>query len=408
MASGSAARQQQYDRQERQPVTQNRPAKEPKTHKKLLITNMDYTIYLVVAILTFVGIVMVFSASYLTAVTNSRFNNDPFYFLKLTSRWAVVGFISMNIMTMLPYQIIKKFAYLFFVVILILLVLVQIIGFAAGGATRGFENIPFFQTFQPQELAKAAIVFFIARQVADKPEILHNTKGFLFCCGAVLLIAGLVARGSLSAAIITAVIGFGLIFIASPHIWRFIVIGAAGGSGVVGYLWYIAHNPVMGADGAWRGERFLAWLDPFAYPLGKGLQIINSLYAIASGGLFGLGIGQSRQTPFLPLTYNDMIFAIICEELGLVGAAVVLLLFGIFIWRGMRVAVNAPDTFGSMTAAGIVLVIATQLIINVGVVTNVIPNTGVTMPFISYGGTSLLVCMTLSGILLNISRHTKE
>ncbi len=211
----------------------------------------------------------------------------------------------------------------------------------------------------------------------------------------------------MSAAIITVIIGFGMIFIASKHILRFVLGGAVGAGGLTAYLWYISQNPVD-AEGGFRGERFLAWLDPFKYYEGKGFQIVQSLYAIASGGLFGLGIGQSRQTTFLPEAHNDMVFAIICEELGLVGAAVILLLFGIFIWRGIRVAVNAPDIFGSLTAAGIVLTIATQVIINVGVVTNTIPNTGITMPFVSYGGTSLLVCMTLSGILLNISRHTRE
>jgi cell division protein FtsW len=179
-------------------------------------------------------------------------------------------------------------------------------------------------------------------------------------------------------------------------------VGAGGGGSVVGYLYWLSTRSEH-----WRGGRFSAWLDPFSDPLRYGFQIIQSLYAIASGGLFGLGIGQSRQKTFLPEAHNDIIFAIICEEIGLAGAAVILLLFGILFWRGIKIALNALDTFSAMTAIGIVLAIASQVIINVAVVTNSIPNTGVTMPFISYGGTSLLVSMSLMGVLLNISRYSK-
>ena len=146
----------------------------------------------------------------------------------------------------------------------------------------------------------------------------------------------------------------------------------------------------------------------FVHPTGDGFQTIQSLYALASGGLFGLGLGQSRQKTFIPEAYNDIIFAIICEELGIVGAALVILLFAVLIWRGIRIAMNAKDSYGMLVATGITAVIAFQSIINIGVVTNTIPNTGQPLPFISYGGTSLLFLMAMVGMLLNISRYPKD
>ena len=149
-------------------------------------------------------------------------------------------------------------------------------------------------------------------------------------------------------------------------------------------------------------------LNTWADPTGDGFQTIQSLYALASGGLFGLGLGQSRQKTFIPEAYNDIIFAIICEELGIVGAALVILLFAVLIWRGIRIAMNAKDSYGMLVATGITAVIAFQSIINIGVVTNTIPNTGQPLPFISYGGTSLLFLMAMVGMLLNISRYPKD
>ena len=158
-----------------------------------------------------------------------------------------------------------------------------------------------------------------------------------------------------------------------------------------------------------RGGRFSAWLDPFSDPSATGYQIVQSLYAVASGGIFGLGLGQSRQKlGFLPEAHNDIIFSIICEELGFFGAMIVLILFAILIWRGIKIAVNATDLFGTLVASGIVIMIASQVIINVAVVTNSIPNTGVPLPFISYGGTSVAIMMMLIGILLNISRYSRD
>jgi len=362
---------------------------------------MDYTIYLVVVLLTLIGVVMVFSASYVTASNRAVFNNDAFYFLRRNGIMAFIGFIVMNIMANINYEHIRRFAPIIYLVTLGLLIAVLFIGLASHGAQRWIP-FPIIQRFQPSEVAKAAIIFMMAFLIDKAPDRLKTWRGLIFM-GAVLgIITGLVLYSGMSQGLIVIAIGFGMIFIASPHILRFVLGGAAGVAAVVGYLWYDANF----GDG-FRGARFRAWMDPFAYADTRGYQVVQSLYAIASGGFFGSGIGQSRQATFVPESHHDIIFAIIVEELGLIGAAMILLLFGIFIWRGIKVALNAHSTFASMTAIGIVLAIAFQALINIAVVTNSIPNTGVTLPFISYGGTSLMVSMALAGVLLNISRHTK-
>jgi len=314
---------------------------------------------------------------------------------------AVVGFVVLHIAANVSYEHIKRLAPLIYLITLGLLVAVVIIGIGSRGAVRWLP-FPVINQFQPSEVAKAALIFMMAYLIDMAPTRLKTWGGLFFMSGVVLLITGLVAYSGFSSAIIVGAIGFGMIFIASPHILRFVAGGAAAVTAVVGYLWWEATFST-----GFRGGRFRAWLDPWAYPDTRGFQVIQSLYAIASGGLFGGGIGQSRQATFVPEAHHDIIFAIIVEELGFIGAAMILLLFAIFIWRGIKVALNSHSTFASMTAIGIVFAIAFQALINVAVVTNTIPNTGVTLPFISYGGTSLVVSMGLAGVLLNISRYTK-
>jgi cell division protein FtsW len=379
----------------------NAPGEE-KAAPTLIRGSMDYTIYIVVVILVLIGIIMVFSASYLTAATNPRFG-DPFFFLKRNLVWAAIGFAAMNFLAHFPYRVIQQFAPIIYAVALFLLGLVLVFGISSNGAIRWLPIPGTSQQFQPSEVAKAAVIFILAWKFHKTPKILHTWPGFIQCSFIVLVATALVGYGGMSSALITALIGFGMIFVASPHILRFVLMGLGGGGAVTGYLWWLANYSEH-----FRGGRFAAWQNPFEYPLTYGFQVIQSMYAIASGGLFGLGIGQSRQKTFLPEAYNDIIFAIICEELGLIGAATILLLFGIFIWRGLRIALNALDTFSAMTAIGIVFAIAGQVVINVAVVTNSIPNTGVTLPFISFGGTSLVICMSMAGVLLNISKYSKE
>jgi len=384
--------------------TQTRPARQQQeTEQVVNVGAMDYTIYLVVALLVLIGVVMVFSASYSTTSTwaGPPYHNDAFFYLRRNAIMAAVGFVVLHIAANVSYEHIRRLAPLIFLVAIGLSIAVVAIGVASRGATRWIP-FPVINQFQPSEVAKAALIFMMAYLIDKSPTRLKTWGGLFFMGGVVLLITGLTAYSGFSSALIVGAIGFGMIFIASPHILRFAAGGAAAVTAVVSYLWWDANF----SDG-FRGGRFRAWLDPWAYSDTRGFQVIQSLYAIASGGLFGEGIGQSRQATFVPEAHHDIIFAIIIEELGFIGAAMILLLFGIFIWRGIKVALNSHSTFASMTAIGIVFAIAFQALINVAVVTNSIPNTGVTLPFISYGGTSLVVSMGLTGVLLNISRYTK-
>ena len=360
--------------------------------------SIDYTLCFVTVVLVLIGIVVIFSASFHQAAT--RFGN-MFLFVRAQSIFAVMGFAVMYIMSKIPYRLLVRSGWPLYIVSSVMLVYVAIAGELVGGARRWID-LPFIgQRFQPSEVMKVAIIMLIAYMVFRDRRVLDTWKGFFYLSGIVGFAMSLVLLGrSLSVALIIAMIGMGMIFVASPHIMRFIVMGAAAVGTLVLYLTVLSQD--------FRGERVNAWLDPFADPRGMGYQTIQSLYAIASGGLFGLGIGQSRQKSFIPEPQHDMIFAIVAEELGFAGAALILALFGILIWRGIRIAINATDLFGSLVATGIVLMIASQTIINVAVVTNSIPNTGMPMPFISYGGTSLLVSMFLIGVLLNISRFHRD
>jgi len=385
---------------------QKQAAKEENTLTRFGIGTMDHTIFLVVVILVLFGIMMVFSASYIVTGRSPNHNFDSFYFLRRHVPFALLGFVGMNFAANFNYKFLKRFALPLYGTSLGLLLFTVLYGIVSRGARR-WIMLPFGFQFQPSEIAKVALILVMARIISKNPNILKTWPGFLFCCAIVGIMAVFVALGNLSTAIIIAIIGGGMIFMASPHIMRFVVAAMAAVGGMVGYLYFMAYHASGVMGGQFRGDRFLAWRNPFDYMQGTGFQIVQSLYAIASGGLFGLGIGQSRQKTFLPEVHNDVIFSVIVEELGLVGAGIVLLLFGILIWRGLMIAMNATDSFGALVAVGIILMIASQVIINVAVVTNSIPNTGIPMPFISYGGTALVVCMACMGILLNISRHSK-
>ncbi|MDR1559431.1 MAG: putative lipid II flippase FtsW [Clostridiales bacterium] len=378
--------------------------KEHKTEKKGLLSNvitvgaMDYTLLIVVVILALIGLVMIFSSSFMRANTEL---GDPYFYLKKQGTFFAAGLLLMLLMANINYQYIRRFALLIYLIANLLLVLVLVIGISSHGATRWIP-LPIIGQFQPSEVAKATLIFFLSFLISNNKKLLTKWPTFILLCGIAAVTSALVLLGNnMSTAIIVMIIGIGIIFTASPYIVRFVVVVCGGVAGVLGYL------ILSSASENFRAARFEAFLHPFDYPTTAGFQIIQSLYAIASGGMFGLGLGQSRQTTFIPEAHNDIIFAIICEELGFIGAAAVLLLFGILIWRGVKIAMNAPDTFSSLTAMGIMILVSSQVLINVAVVTNSIPNTGVPLPFISYGGTSLLVAMSLIGVLLNISRCAK-
>lgn len=367
-------------------------------HNKRLIEikNVDYTLLVSVILLVLIGVIMVFSSSYYNASNTV----GRYHFLRSQAVAAAIGFTSMIFVSNLNYRYLKRFSSMLYIVSLFLLVWVLLFGIERGGATR-WMTIPGTNIgFQPSEFAKVSIIFFVSKVVSTKKNILHTFKGTVYVSSFILLCVILVGVENLSTAIIITIIGFGIVFVASPYTAVFIILGAAASSSLVIFLAFFAQG--------FRSARFDAWRNPFSDPMGTGFQTIQSLYAIASGGLFGLGLGQSRQKlGFIPEAHNDIIFSVIAEELGLLGAGVVLFLFGVFLWRATKIAMNAPDLFGSLVATGISIMIGSQVIINVAVVTNTIPNTGVPLPFISYGGTSIAIMLTAVGVLLSISRYTK-
>ena len=375
-----------------------RPKKKTAKRKYRKPLGYDFTVLFIVLILVLFGVVMIFSSSYYYTMTTERFHNDMFYFLKRQSLWAVLGIIAMIFMMNVPYTFWKRFARLAYWLSNLFLLALPFVGTEAGGQKRwlGIGSL----SFQPSEFTKIAVILFLSSYVIEHRKELANLKGFLKACCVLLLPVALIAVSNFSSALLVGLMGATILFVASPRVWYF-------GAAIAGAIPLCA-IAILIPQFRYRLTRIQTWLDPWADPTKTGFQTIQSLYALASGGLFGLGLGQSRQKTFIPEAYNDIIFAIICEELGIVGAALVILLFAVLIWRGIRIAINARDSYGMLVATGITAVIAFQSIINIGVVTNTIPNTGQPLPFISYGGTSLLFLMAMIGMLLNISRYPKD
>lgn len=379
-------------------IKPGRPKKKTAKRKYIKPAGFDFTVMFIVLTLVLFGIVMIFSSSYYYTMTSAKYNNDMFYFLKKQSVWAVLGIIAMIFGMNVPYTVWRRFAKLAYGLAILFQALLPLIGIEAGGQKRWLGIGPI--QFQPSEFTKIAVILYLSVYVIEHRKDLGNLKGFVKACCVLGLPVGLILINNLSSALLIGLVGATILFVASPRVWYF---GAA--LAAVVPLGAIA---VLLPQFRYRLTRITTWLDPWSDPTGSGFQTIQSLYAVASGGIFGLGLGQSRQKTFIPEAYNDIIFAIICEELGLVGAALVILLFAVLIWRGIKIAMNAKDSFGMLVATGITAVFAFQSIINIGVVTNTIPNTGQPLPFVSYGGTSLLFLMAMVGILLNISRYPKE
>ena len=347
----------------------------------------------VVILLVLFGIVMIFSSSYYKAMTTEDFYNDMFYFVKKQGRSALLGFAGMLFMANFPYRNLRRFTLLGYIVGCILLLLLIPFGQVINGQKR------WLWFFQPSEVVKITTTLFLAHFICLHKDYLKDFTGFVKCLAVVAIPCAMIAITNFSTALLLALIGGAMLFAAGFDMKYFAYVsGPVVGAGAIAIL-----LPGL----RYRLGRIQIWLDPFSDPLGDGYQIIQGLFAVASGGLFGLGLGQSRQKTFLPEAYNDIIFAIIAEELGMLGAALIILLFAILVWRGIKIAMNAQDEFGSLVATGITAQIAFQSIINIGVTTNTIPNTGQPLPFVSYGGTSLAIAMAMMGILLNISRYQK-
>jgi len=358
--------------------------------------SFDFMVLFVALTLMLFGVVMIFSASHYTTMTSSKYSYDMYYFMKRQSAWAVLGTIAMVVCMNIPYTFWRRFSLFAYWLSNIFLAALWFVGAEAGGQKRWIDLGP--MQFQPSEFTKIAVILYLAVYICNHRQDLGKIVGFLKAIAVLALPVGLIAISNFSSALLILLMGLTMLFIGSPKIWYFFA----------GAVMTIPMAAIAIVFFPYRISRIQIWLDPWADTSDGGYQVIQGLYALASGGFFGLGLGQSRQKTFVPEAHNDFIFAILCEELGLVGAALVIALFGVLIWRGVHIAMHAKDNFGTLVATGIIAVIAFQAIINMGVVTNTIPNTGQPLPFISYGGTSLLLLMAMIGILLNISRYPRQ
>lgn len=354
----------------------------------------DFILFITTLVLLGVGLVMVFSSSAVTA--NVKYD-DAYYFFKKQLLWSLIGIITMIVVMKINHLRLKSFAIFFMVLAIIFLILViTFLGIETKGATRslGFGLLG----FSPSEFAKLAMIMFLAKTMeVNIDKIKHFTSGVLPYLVFLAIVGGLImAQPDLGTAFVLSGTVFFMLLVAGAR-WSHLSAIALSGLGVIAAA-------IAFAD--YRMERVTAFLNPWKYASDEGFQTIQSLYALGSGGLFGVGLGRSKQKFFyLPEQHTDFIFAIIGEELGFIGAFFVLALFLLFAWRGFKIAINAPDVFTSLLAAGITIMIVFQAAINIGVVCGALPVTGITLPFISYGGSSLLFTMAGVGILLNISRY---
>ena len=358
----------------------------------------DYILLMVALGLVGIGIVMVYSTS--AIIAGDRFG-DPYYFLRRQALYAGVGFLLMIMMMFFPYGILKRFAYPIFVlsVLLLIAVLIPGIGHRAGGSMRWLKISGF--TFQPSEFAKLGLIIFLAYFLTKKED---RIRSFSFGFLPTILLSGLVIalvlkEPDFGAALFLTAMVFLLLFISGA---RVIYIASA-------FLLAAPVAYVLLMNAEYRYKRLIGFIRPWEDPTGASFQIIQSFLSFGSGGLFGLGLGEGRQKLFfLPAPHTDFIFSIIGEELGLVGAMGVVLLFFILTLRGIQIGISIQDKFGSYLALGITLMISLQAVINMGVVLGLLPTKGLTLPFISYGGTSLIANFIGLGILLHLSTHAER
>lgn len=368
------------------------------TEKKVNKQKIDIVFLGLVLTLLTVGLVMLFSASYAYSYT---YYGTSYRFIMRQAAFAVIGVIVMLIISRIDYHFLRKFSWLVYAVsIAFLIFLLAVPPMIKGMDVKRWFAVGSFN-FQPSEIAKFAIILLFAHLVSANYKLMGK---FIFVSIMVVLLAIpcvlVVLEPHLSATLLIFIIGVVLLIIGGlklPYILGGLGIGAVGAiiavaSGVIGY----------GSD------RITYWLNPWADPLGKGFQTIQSLLAIGSGGLMGKGLGKSIQKQlWVPEPHNDFIFSIVCEELGVIGATVIVLLFCALVWRGFTVAMKAPDKFGCLLAVGLTFQVGLQAVLNILVVTNTIPNTGISLPFFSYGGTSLVLLLAQMGVVLSISRQSK-
>lgn len=374
---------------------------QPKTSKKHGEAFFDYTLLFIILFLLGFGLVMLYSSSSYDG--NLKFGDSAFY-LKKQIGATILGLAAMLVVANIPYHFWEKFALLGYLTSIVMILLIIPFGIEANGAKR-WLNVAGI-SIQPAEVAKLGMILCLASLICRMGKKVSTNKGFLFILAIPTPISIMIWKitDNLSSAIIVFGIAILMLFVACPDYKRFVLMALAVAA-VAALVILVIVNAPEDSDIGFRGNRILAWLDPESDPSDKGFQTLQALYAIGSGGILGKGLGQSMQKlGFIPEAQNDMIFSIICEELGLFGAIAILLMFLLLIWRFMVIANNAPDLFGALLVVGVLGHIAIQVILNVAVVTNTIPNTGISLPFISYGGTSVLFLMAEIGIVLSVGK----
>lgn len=367
-----------------------------KAKRKVKKNEPDFLILIATTALVFIGIIMVYSASWPEGMV--RFSNGGHYANRHIF-WAIVGFSGMIVMMNIDYKVWKRFApYIYILAIILGLLIFSPMGLELKGARR-WINLG-FTTFMPSDAIKLGSIIFFASFLANKKDKVRNLlNGALPAFFYIGLSSALIyLQKDLGTMIVMAGTMIAMFFVSGMHL------SLIAGIGAFGYFFF--QYAINSEGNEYRLRRVLIFQDPFQDKLGDGWQLVQSLYALGSGGVLGVGLGQSRQKFFyIPESYNDFIFSIIGEELGLIGALFILLLYTILIYRGVMTALNAKDLFGSYLATGITALITIQSFVNIAVVTSSIPATGITLPLISFGGTSLVFVMAGIGILLNISRH---
>ena len=377
---------------------------------------MDLPFLMLVLLLTGIGVIMVFSASYATAYLQED-KSPTFYFFR-QALFAAAGLTVMYITSKINYQTFRWLSVfaLGLAVLLLIAVLIPGIHTSRSDGVKRWIAVPGIGTFQPSEIAKVAVIIFfsarLSKRTTEKKKKFSNRTflGRLGNLGTRLGFMELVPYGAVLGVVV-------LLVVKEPHMSGtiLIMVGAAAVLFAAGIniAWFIAGIGSVGGlmtfiilNTTYMTSRVQLWLDPWSDPRGKGFQTIQSLLAIGSGGLLGLGLGNSRQKLlYIPEPENDFVFSVVVEELGFVGAAIVLILFALLVLRGYWLAIHARDKFGSLTIVGIITLMATQVFLNIGVVTNLIPNTGISLPFFSFGGTALVMNMAEMGIVLGISRQ---
>ncbi len=368
------------------------------TKDKTKRAGVDISFLALVMILLTIGVTMVLSASFARAyydpggVTGGR----PAYYFVRQFVFAALGIAAMTVCSRLPVGFYRRFSVPLLIAAIVLLALVPLIGTDANGAKRWIGLGAF--TVQPSEIAKIAVILSFASMICSRRGRMKSFRHGILPFAAILIaIVGLlVLEPHFSASIIIIAIGGVMLFLGGARLVWFIAAGIAAGGGIAVLLTFFPY----------ASTRITTWRDPFASTSDEGYQIVQSLYSIGSGGLTGLGLGQSRQKYlYLPEEHNDFIFSVVCEELGFIGAALILTLFALLIIRGYWIALHSRDRYGFLSAAGITTLLAVQVILNVAVVTNLVPCTGISLPFFSYGGTALLMQLAEMGIVLSISRE---